>query len=77
MDAALIGRAGLWPRVALPLFIERISAGLPSPAQDYIEKALDLNELCIKRPAATFFLRVEGDAYSGEDERSFWLNVNT
>lgn len=33
-----------------------------NPAQDYIEQALDLNELCIKHPAATFFVRVEGDS---------------
>ncbi len=46
----------------IPLFSEAVSAGFPSPAQDYIEKALDLNELCIKRPAATFFVRVEGDS---------------
>nr|QBQ85719.1 RumA [Shewanella putrefaciens] len=42
--------------------MERVSAGFPSPAQDYVEQTLDLNELCIKRPAATFFVRVEGDS---------------
>ncbi len=45
-----------------PLFSNRVSAGFPSPAQDYIEQALDLNALCIKHPAATFFVRVEGDS---------------
>lgn len=35
-----------------------VSAGFPSPAEDYLEKKLDLHELLIKRPAATFFLRV-------------------
>jgi DNA polymerase V len=49
-------------RLKIPLFSEAVSAGFPSPAQDYVEKALDLNELCIKRPAATFFVRVEGDS---------------
>lgn len=34
-------------------------------AQDYVEKTLDLNELCIKHPAATFFVRVEGDSMIG------------
>lgn len=48
--------------LAIPLFSDAISAGFPSPAQDYIEKSLDLNELCIKHPAATFFVRVEGDS---------------
>jgi DNA polymerase V len=47
---------------ALPLVTARISAGFPSPADDYIEKKLDLNELLIKHPAATFFVRVAGNS---------------
>ena len=39
-----------------------ISAGFPSPAEDYIDKRLDLNEYLIKHPSATFFVRVEGDS---------------
>lgn len=62
MVATLIARSGIWPRLSIPLFVERVSAGFPSPAQDYVERALDLNELCIKRPAATFFVRVQGDS---------------
>lgn len=62
MPVVLFNRAGAWPRLPLPLFIERVSAGFPSPAQDYIEQALDLDELCVKRPAATFFLWVEGNS---------------
>lgn len=46
----------------LPLFLERISAGFPSPAQDYVEQRLDLNEFCVKHPAATYFVRVAGDS---------------
>jgi DNA polymerase V len=46
----------------LPLFIARISAGYPSPGDDYIEKKLDLNEYLVKHPAATFFVKVEGDS---------------
>jgi len=49
-------------RFRIPLFMECVSVGFPSPPQDYIEQTLDLNELCIKRPAATFFVRVEGDS---------------
>jgi DNA polymerase V len=48
-----------------PLFLTPIWAGFPSPAQDFIERELDLNELVIKHPAATFFLRVEGDSMVG------------
>jgi len=48
-----------------PLFSTRISAGFPSPADDYIENALDLNEHLIKHPAATFFVRVTGESMTG------------
>ena len=39
-----------------------MKAGFPSPADDHIEEKLDLNRLMIEHPAATFFLRVEGDS---------------
>lgn len=39
-----------------------VVAGFPSPAEQYLEPPLDLNELLIKRPAATYFVRVEGDS---------------
>jgi DNA polymerase V len=45
----------------LPWFMSKVAAGFLSPAQDYVEQTLDLYELFIKRPAATFFVRVEGD----------------
>lgn len=44
----------------LPLFLSSVKAGFPSPAEDYIEQKLDLNELLIQHPAATFFVRVDG-----------------
>jgi DNA polymerase V len=46
----------------LPFYQHTISAGFPSPADDHIEDKLDLNELLIKRPSATFFLRVSGSS---------------
>lgn len=46
----------------LPLFVSKISAGFPSPADDYIDKSLDLNEFLIKNPSATFFVKVSGDS---------------
>lgn len=52
-------------RVCLPLFLSHVSAGFPSPADDYIEKQLDINDLVIKHPAATFFVRVSGDSMRG------------
>lgn len=45
-----------------PLFTERCPAGFPSPAADYTEDELDLNAYCIRRPAATFFVRAIGDS---------------
>lgn len=63
MKANFLGYSTLMPaRLRIPFFLERIRAGFPSPAQDYVEKTLDLNELCIKHPAATFFVRVQGDS---------------
>lgn len=46
----------------LPFYQSTVVAGFPSPADDSIEKKLDLNELLIKNPAATFFLRVSGSS---------------
>ena len=43
-----------------PLFASGVSAGFPSPADDYVEKKLDLNRHLIKHPSATFFVRVKG-----------------
>lgn len=56
----------------LPLFLESVSAGFPSPADDYLESMLDLNEHLIRNPSATFFVKVTGDSmidaglYSGD-----------
>lgn len=52
-------------KVSLPLFSSRVQGGFPSPAEDYIEKQLDLNELLIEHPVATFYVRVEGDSMIG------------
>jgi DNA polymerase V len=45
-----------------PLFSSTISAGFPSPADEFIEVKLDLNELLVKHPVATFFMRVSGNS---------------
>lgn len=45
-----------------PLFLVPVSAGFPSPAEDYIEGNLDLNTYLIKHPAATFFVKVSGNS---------------
>ncbi|MCK5681287.1 translesion error-prone DNA polymerase V autoproteolytic subunit [bacterium] len=48
-----------------PLFMIPVSAGFPSPADDYIENHLDLNKYLIRHPAATFFVKVKGDSMTG------------
>ncbi len=50
------------PLIQLPLFLTPVACGFPSPAQDYIEQTLDLNELCVARPAATYYVRAQGDS---------------
>lgn len=52
-------------RIPLPLFACHIPAGFPSPADDYVEDRLDLNELLVQRQEATYFLRVQGDSMVG------------
>lgn len=49
-------------QLGLPLYLATVSAGFPSPAEDYIDKRLDLNEHLVRHPAATFFVRADGDS---------------
>uniref|UniRef100_UPI00069A6286 translesion error-prone DNA polymerase V autoproteolytic subunit n=1 Tax=Aeromonas caviae TaxID=648 RepID=UPI00069A6286 len=51
--------------VTIPLFLHRASCGFPSPASDYLEGKLDLNTHCVAHPAATFYLRAEGESMTG------------
>ena len=53
---------GIRERSEAPEGAARRCAGFPSPAEQYLEPPLDLNELLVKRPAATFFVKVEGDS---------------
>ena len=48
-----------------PLYSSLVAAGFPSPADDYIDRRLDLNELLVAHPSATFFVRVSGDSMIG------------
>jgi DNA polymerase V len=52
-------------RIGLPLFTGKVAAGFPSPADDYVDKTLDLNELLVQKPAATFFVRAQGESMLG------------
>ena len=66
-DATISGVYGVDRKtgMSLPLYVGGVSAGFPSPAEDYTDQKLDLNELLIKNPAATFFVRVDGDSMIG------------
>lgn len=46
----------------LQLFLNPVTAGFPSPASDYIDKSIDLNEILIKNKVATFLVRALGDS---------------
>ncbi|GFM37869.1 LexA family protein [Desulfovibrio psychrotolerans] len=48
-----------------PLFLNPVAAGFPSPAEDYVERPLDLNEHLVRNPVATFFVRAQGDSMTG------------
>jgi len=47
------------------LFLGTVSAGFPSPADDYQENRLDLNELVVPHPHTTYYMRVVGDSMTG------------
>jgi len=49
----------------LPLFASRVEAGFQSPADDYIEAPLDLGAHVIQHPAATYYVRANGDSMTG------------
>ena len=49
----------------VPLFASKVPAGFPSPADDHLEAALDLNSHYIRNPTATFFVRVQGQSMIG------------
>ena len=48
--------------IEIPLFLSTIQAGFPSPADDYVNKRLDLNEYLVKHPAATVFIKATDDS---------------
>lgn len=50
------------PQQDIPLFADQCAAGFPSPASDYTEQSLDLNEYCVRRPSATYYIRADGES---------------
>jgi DNA polymerase V len=51
--------------IHLPLFIHKVAAGFPSPADDYIEGRLSLDEHLIQHKDSTFFVRAKGNSMVG------------
>lgn len=64
-DVTILQPAEVQTYVPLNLYGAKVSAGFPSPAGDFLEGKLDLNEHLIKNPPATFFVRVSGDSMIG------------
>lgn len=57
--------ARVGPERRRPLFLSRVPAGFPSPADDYVETGLDLSEALIQNEEATFYVRVAGESMTG------------
>lgn len=55
------------PRRPLPLDGIKVSAGFPSPAADYEDKRLDINEYLVRNPVSTFFFPVQGESMQGAE----------
>ncbi len=58
----LIFKAEIDRPLSLPIYTASVQAGFPSPAENDLDRTLDLNEFLISHPAATFFVRVTGDS---------------
>jgi DNA polymerase V len=66
-----VGKAAVGPRkVEIPFMGGAVMAGFPSPAEQYVERPLDLNELLVAKPSATYYVRAEGDSMEGAGIRS-------
>lgn len=65
MTVETIYAPDLTTRYKLPIFLGRLPAGFPSPADDYLEGKLDITKHLVKHPAATFYVRVSGDSMLG------------
>ncbi|HDC4683538.1 TPA: translesion error-prone DNA polymerase V autoproteolytic subunit [Enterobacter cloacae] len=48
--------------IALPLYSDLVQCGFPSPAADYVEQRIDLNELLVAHPSSTYFVKAAGDS---------------
>ena len=63
--AALYSAPDVPSALTRPLFLAQAPAGFPSPADDHLDRDLDLHELLIQHPASTFYVRLAGDSMQG------------
>jgi DNA polymerase V len=66
LSVSSVSRPEANERCPVPLYLCRVSAGFPSPASDYVERDIDLNDWLIRNKLATYIVRVEGDSMVGE-----------
>ena len=52
-------------KMYIPFAFSTVCAGFPSPATDYIDKKIDLNDYIVKHPESTFYVRSQGDSMIG------------
>jgi DNA polymerase V len=57
MSPAIVG-----PPIFLPVFLKAVSAGFPSPADDFMDQPIDLSRELIQNTAATFIMKVKGNS---------------
>lgn len=63
MTVKILGRvADDGETILLSLYSDRVKAGFPSPATDYVQNRIDLNALLIHSPTTTYLVEVEGDS---------------
>jgi DNA polymerase V len=59
-------KAVVTTRLRIPFYASLVRAGFPSPAENYVERVCDLNDLCVTNAEATYFVRVDGDSMIGD-----------
>ena len=62
MKAVVLSKVEAKTALKIPLYQSRVSAGFPSPADDFIEKRIDLNEHLIHNPSSTYLVRASGES---------------
>lgn len=66
IEAEGIVKASIESRFQIPFFSSYVQAGFPSPADNYLERVCDLNDLCVTNAESTYFVRVTSDSMTGD-----------